>query len=78
MDPAWREHLEALKRFNEWEDSQLRGLRRDYRESLAWMATAWNLARRTNPAWGSPLGGEEHVLQLVQLQRALARARLGQ
>ena len=78
MDPAWREHFEALKRFNDWEDEQLRGMHRDYRESLAWMAEAWNLARRTNPAWGSPDGGEEHVMQLVGLQRALAKARLGQ
>lgn len=77
MDPAWREHLEALKRFNVWEDGQLRGLRRDYSESLAWMAEAWNLARRTNPAWGSLTGGEERVLNLVRLQRALAKARLG-
>jgi hypothetical protein len=77
MDPAWREHLEALKRFNEWEDGQLRGMRRDYRESLAWMAEAWNLARRTNPARGSALAGEERILHLVSLQQALARARLG-
>lgn len=75
MDPAWREHFEALKRFNDWEDRQLRGMRRDYRESLAWMAEAWNLARRTNPAWGS-LVGEENLHHLVRLQAALAKAHL--
>ena len=76
MDPAWREHLEALGRFNAWEDDQLRGRRRDDRESLDWMAEAWNLARRTNPAWGSPPGGVEHVRSLIQLQEALAKANL--
>ncbi len=74
MDPAWREHLEALKRFNAWEDGQLRGLRQGYAEALAWMAEAWNLAQRTDPAWCSPAGGEEQVQHLVTLQRALAKA----
>src|SRR5439155_7005211 len=40
LDPAWHEHLEALKRFNAWEDEQLRGLRESYADALAWMADA--------------------------------------
>ena len=76
MDPAWRAHLEALKRFNEWEDAQLRGLREDYSEALAWMSEAWALARRVSPDWCSPARGNEHVEHLARLQKALAEARL--
>jgi hypothetical protein len=76
MDPAWRAHLEALKRFNTWEDAQLRGLREDYSQALAWMADAWIVARRVSPDWLSPARGDEHVEHLVSLQRALAEARL--
>jgi len=76
MDPAWREHLEALKRFNAWEDEQLRGLRERYTDALAWMAEAWDLARRTNPAWCSADRGDEQVQHLARLQAALAKARL--
>ena len=74
MDPAWSEHLEALKRFNEWEDAQLRGFRESYSDALAWMAEAWELARRTDPDWLSP--AVERVEHLVGVQKALARARL--
>jgi hypothetical protein len=77
MDPAWREHVEALKRFNAWEDAQLRGLREDYSDALAWMAEAWDLARRMNPAgWGPAATRDEHAEHLVRLQNALAKARL--
>ena len=76
MDPAWREHLEALKRFNVWEDAQLRGLTETYADALAWMAEAWDLARRTNPDWCSAAAGDEHVRHLVSLQKAFAKAHL--
>lgn len=76
MDPAWREHLEALKRFNAWEDEQLRGLRENYVDALAWMAEAWRLADRWDPAWGSDARGDEHVGHLVRLRAALGKARL--
>jgi len=77
MDPAWRQHLDALRRFNEWEDQQLRGLREDYAGALAWMAEAWELARRVDPDWCSDARGEEHVRHLVRLQAALEKAHLG-
>jgi hypothetical protein len=76
MDPAWRDHLEALKRFNAWEDEQLRGLRESYADALAWMAEAWNLAGRTDPAWCSADREDEQVHHLVRLQAALAKAHL--
>jgi len=77
MDPAWRQHLEALNRFNAWEDAQLRGLREDYASALAWMAEAWDLARRLNPeGWTSAGAGDEHAEQLIRIHKALERARL--
>ena len=76
MDPAWREHLEALRRFNAWEDQQIRGLRESYADALAWMADAWELASRTDPGWCSEARGDEQVRHLARLQAALERARL--
>ncbi|TMQ73370.1 MAG: hypothetical protein E6K81_04880 [Candidatus Eisenbacteria bacterium] len=76
MDPAWHEHLEALKRFNTWEDEQLRGLRESYADALAWMADAWELASRTDASWCSETRGDEHVRHLVRLHASLQKARL--
>ena len=76
MDPAWREHFEALNRFNTWEDEQLRGFRESYADALAWMAEAWDLARLTYPDWCSGAGGDEQVRHLLKLQAALAKASL--
>lgn len=76
MDPAWREHLEALKRFNEWEAEQLRSRAPDYGGALAWLSDAWELAARL----GSPEGPEarraRHLSELLALRAALARANL--
>lgn len=76
MDPAWREHFEALQRFNRWEDAQLRGLKESYSDALAWMSEAWEMANRTDPTWLSAAARDEHARDLIRLQQALAKARL--
>ena len=76
MDPAWREHLEALSRFNAWEDEQLRGLRENYEDALAWLSEAWELAARYGPPHDATLSRDEHANRLARLTLALERASL--
>jgi len=76
LDPAWHEHLEALKRFNAWEDEQLRGLRESYADALAWLSEAWELADRYGPPHDAARSRDEHAHRLAQLRQALERAAL--
>jgi len=76
MDPAWRAHLDALKRFNEWEDEQLLNKMPDYAGALAWLSEAWELAARYGPPQDTARTREGHAHRLTLLRQALERARL--
>jgi hypothetical protein len=76
MDPAWREHLEALKRVNEWEDAQLAKKPGDYVRALEWITDAWGLADRLGPAEDPRVRRERHFQEIVALRAALSRADL--
>jgi hypothetical protein len=76
MDPAWREHLEALERFNDWEAEQLRNQPRDYRAALEWLSSAWELANRFGAHEPGGARRDRHMHQLLDLRAALARANL--
>lgn len=76
MDPAWREHLEGLKRFNEWENEQLRNKPPDYASALAWLSEASELVERLGPAADRLASREEHLRDLLAMRAALARASL--
>ena len=76
MDPAWREHLEALKRFNAWEDEQLRNKVPDYAGALEWLAEAWDLAARIGSPEDSGVRRERHLREIIALRASLARADL--
>ena len=76
MDPLWREHFEALARFNAWEAAQRRTEQRSYSDSLRWLSEAWELAAR----YGAPPEHERHAQERLErtlhLRDALRRARL--
>ena len=76
MDPAWREHLEALKRFNAWEADQLRGRPADYGRALEWISEAWELAGRLGTPEAPDVRRERHLRELRDLRTSLARANL--
>jgi hypothetical protein len=76
MDPVWREHLEALKRFNAWEDEQLRNKAPDYAGALAWLAEAWELATQIGSPVDAQARRERHLQEIVALRASLARANL--
>ena len=76
MDPAWREHLEALRRFNAWEDEQLRNKPPDYASALAWLSEASELVERLGLATDRQTDREEHLQALLAMRAALARANL--
>lgn len=76
MDPAWREHLEAFKRVNEWEAEQLRNRVPDYGRALAWLSEAWDLAGRLGSPEDPAVRRDRHLGDLLALRAALARADL--
>ena len=76
MDPAWREHLEALKRFNEWEAEQLRNRKPDYGRALAWLSDAWDFAGRLGSPEHPEARRERHLGEILALRAALTRADL--
>ncbi len=76
MDRTWLEHLEALKRFNRWEEAQLRDRPSDYSRALAWLSEAWELVSRYAPHRDPARSREEHYRDLMSLRQALERARL--
>jgi hypothetical protein len=76
MDPAWREHLEALKRFNAWEDEQRRNKPESYADALAWLSEAWELAARYGPPHDAAQCRDDHAHRLALLRLALERASL--
>ena len=76
MDRAWQEHLEALRRFNQWEAERLRMQPADYARALAWLSEAWELAARFGQARDPAGSREEHLQELIHLRRALERAQL--
>lgn len=76
MDPGWSEHIEAFKRFNRWEDAQLRNRPADYAGALEWIADAWELADRIGAREEPGLSRERHMQEIVAMRAALARADL--
>ena len=76
MHADWNERQERWRRLEAWESERLRSRPRDFSRALAWMADAWDLARRYNSSWGSRENAEEHWRYLVEIRRRLARARL--
>ena len=76
MAQAWREHIEALKRFNRWEADQLPSRPSDYSRALAWLSEAWELAEKYGPPRDPAHAREEHFQELMHLRMALGRARL--
>lgn len=76
MDPAWREHFEALKRFNEWEDKQLRAQPADYVAGLAWLAEAEEVVDRLGPPEDRQVVRDRHLHEILEMRAALARAGL--
>jgi hypothetical protein len=76
MDPAWREHFEALKRFNEWEAEQLRNRVPDYGRTLAWLSDAWEFAARLGSPEDPEVRRERHLGEILALRAALTRADL--
>ena len=76
MDHGWKDQQERWRRFEAWENEQLRGRPPDYAAALAWMTEAWELALRLDPSWGTQERGESHWRHLSEIQAALARAQL--
>ena len=76
MDPAWREHIEALKRFNEWEAEELRNRVPDYGRTLAWLSDDWEFAARLGSPEDPVVRRERHLGEILALRAALARADL--
>ena len=77
MDPAWREHFEALKRFNEWEDAQLRKRPPDLGRALAFVSEAGELAEKFGALEDPVVRRERHLHELLAVRAALTRANLG-
>lgn len=76
MDPAWREHVEALKRVNEFESEQLRNRVPDYGRALRWLSDASEFAARLGTPEDPAVGRERHLGELLALRAALTRANL--
>ena len=76
MDPAWREHFEALKRFNEWEAEQLRNQAPDFAGALAWLTEAWELVARIGSPDDPQVRRDQHLGEILDLRASLARANL--
>ncbi len=72
----WSERKTQFERFAAWESQYLRARPTDFASQLAWMAAAWEVARRFDPEWGGPTSALEHWDQLQRLRSALTRARL--
>jgi len=72
----WRDHIEALSRFNAWEIQRHRIDQKTYAERLAWLSEAWELASR----YGRPSEPEQHdrerLERWVRLREALGRVQL--
>jgi len=78
MDPAWREHLEALKRVNQWEAEQLRNRVPDYGRTLAWLSDAWEFATRLGSPEDPEVRRARHLGDILAMRAALTRADLKQ
>ena len=76
MSTAWDEQKQRWQRYEAWENEQLRARPADYAREMAWLAEAWEIARRSDPDWGSWERTELHCRHLVGIRRQLARARL--
>jgi hypothetical protein len=76
MSTDWREHRDALRRFEAWEAEHASRQTPDFEAAVAWLSDAAELAARWDPGWGSPARAEEHWRELAESQRRLARTRL--
>ena len=76
MDPAWREHIEAFKRVNEWEAEQLRNRVPNYGRTLAWLSNAWEFATRLGSPENSEVRRDRHLAEILAMRAALTRADL--
>ena len=77
MSHVWQDQIQRWQRLAVWEAERLRSTPPDLSAAVAWMAQAWELAARCDPAWGSLAAAERHWHELAEVQRRLARARLG-
>ncbi|MEK7330277.1 MAG: hypothetical protein AAB113_05690 [Candidatus Eisenbacteria bacterium] len=76
MNQAWRDHIDALRRFNEWEAEQLRNRPPEYSRALAWLSEAWEFAARYGPAQDPRAHRDQHLRDILQIRRAFERARI--
>jgi hypothetical protein len=70
---TWQERAEQWRRFAAWEAKWLRESPPEPGQGLAWMAEAWELARRSCPGWAEGLD-LEHVRHIGHVRAALGRA----
>jgi hypothetical protein len=73
MAAEWRERREQWRRFHEWELEQLQALPDDFGAAVAWMAEAWELARRLDPEWDSDAARDERIRHLARVHAVLAQ-----
>jgi hypothetical protein len=74
LDPIYQARARQWRRFAAWE-AALHDPAPGLSSSLAWMAEAYDLARQSDPAWGS---GHDpgHARHLVSVRAALVHVRL--
>lgn len=75
MDAGWRDHLDALGRFNEWETAHPRP-QGDITQALAWLSEALDFARHVGGAFDPARSRSDHGERLRALHLALTRAAL--
>ena len=75
MNQSWQAHIDALKRFNQWEAQRLRDRPADYAQALSWLSEAWELASKYGPG-DDPDHRDRHFNELIRLRGSLRRARL--
>jgi hypothetical protein len=75
MPSPWLIQQQRWQRFGAWELRRLRSSLRDYRQSLAWMSEAWEMASRYSSSWRTAESARQHWRHLAEVQRRLARAK---
>ena len=74
MSLTWRDRQEQWRRFAAWETERLRSDPDDFSGALAWVAEAWELARRYQDPAGDELP-EDRWRHLAEMHATLARLR---
>lgn len=75
MSAIWQQRAEQWRRFSAWEAARLREAPPSLEEALAWMSDAYDLAKRSDPDWGSSLD-LEHVRHIQRMRAALSLMKL--